>query len=213
MTKNAIWITGAEGRLGSTLVELLKKNTDNKVVGTDMDVDITDMDEVEQCIKVYRPNIVINCASISDADYCEQNKVQAFKVNALGARNLAAASRGVNAKIVQLSTDDVFSGKNTGHLTEFDLPDPQDVYGKSKYAGENYVKELNPKHLIVRSSWVRRFRLRLTESEALQAQMCLLILSAVLWIKQSMAFTMLPAGACVPGMSLRLLFLHLWDMM
>lgn len=154
MTKNAIWITGAEGRLGSTLVELLKKNTDNKVVGTDMDVDITDMDEVEQCIKVYRPNIVINCASISDADYCEQNKVQAFKVNALGARNLAAASRGVNAKIVQLSTDDVFSGKNTGHLTEFDLPDPQDVYGKSKYAGENYVKELNPKHLIVRSSWV-----------------------------------------------------------
>ena len=152
MTKNAIWITGAEGRLGSTLVELLKKNTDNKVVGTDMDVDITDMDEVEQCIKVYRPNIVINCASISDADYCEQNKVQAFKVNALGARNLAAASRGVNAKIVQLSTDDVFSGKNTGHLTEFDLPDPQDVYGKSKYAGENYVKELNPKHLIVRSS-------------------------------------------------------------
>lgn len=154
MTKNAIWITGAEGRLGSALVELLKKNMDNKVVGTDMDVDITDMDEVEQCIKVYRPNIVINCASISDADYCEQNKVQAFKVNALGARNLAAASRAVNAKMIQLSTDDVFSGKNTGHLTEFDLPDPEDVYGKSKYAGENYVRELNPKHLIVRSSWV-----------------------------------------------------------
>ncbi len=154
MLKNAIWITGAEGRLGSALVELLKKDMDNKVVGTDLDVDITDMEAVEQCIKVYRPNIVINCASISDADYCEQNMVEAFKVNALGARNLAAASRGANAKIVHLSTDDVFSGRTAGHLTEFDLPDPQSVYGKSKFAGENYVKELNPKHLIIRSSWV-----------------------------------------------------------
>lgn len=154
MLKNAIWITGAEGRLGSALVELLKKDMDNKVVGTDMDVDITDMEAVEQSIKVYRPNIVINCASISDAAYCEENMVQAFKVNALGARNLAAASRSANAKIIQLSTDDVFSGKTGGQLTEFDVPDPQSVYGKSKYAGENYVKELNPKHLIVRSSWV-----------------------------------------------------------
>ncbi len=154
MSKNAIWITGAEGRLGSALLELLKKDTNNKVVGTDMDVDITDMDAVEQSMKVYRPNIVINCASISDADYCEQNIVKAFKVNALGARNLAAASRSLNAKIIQLSTDDVFSGKNSGQITEFDIPDPQSVYGKSKLAGENYVKELNPKHLIVRSSWV-----------------------------------------------------------
>ena len=81
MSKNAIWITGAEGRLGSALLELLKKDTNNKVVGTDMDVDITDMDAVEQSMKVYRPNIVINCASISDADYCEQNIVKAFKVN------------------------------------------------------------------------------------------------------------------------------------
>ena len=154
MSKNAIWITGAEGRLGSALLELLKKDTNNKVVGTDMDVDITDMDAVEQSMKVYRPNIVINCASISDADYCEQNIVKAFKVNALGVRNLAAASRSLNAKIIQLSTDDVFSGKNSGQITEFDIPDPQSVYGKSKLAGENYVKELNPKHLIVRSSWV-----------------------------------------------------------
>lgn len=154
MLKNAIWITGAEGRLGSALVELLKKDRDNKVVGTDMDVDITDMEAVEQAIKVYRPNIVINCASISDLDYCERNMVQAYKVNVLGARNLAAASRGMNAKIIQLSTDDVFSGKTAGQLTEFDIPDPDTVYGKSKFAGENYVKELNPKHLIVRSSWV-----------------------------------------------------------
>lgn len=154
MLKNSIWITGAEGRLGSALMQLLKKNMENKVVGTDRDLDITNMDEVEQSINVYRPNVVINCASISDADYCEQHLVEAFKVNALGARNLAAASRRLNAKIIQLSTDDVFDGKTFGPLTEFDIPTPSTAYGKSKLAGENYVKELNPKHLIVRSSWV-----------------------------------------------------------
>lgn len=154
MLKNSIWITGAEGRLGSALVALLKQNVDNKVVGTDMDVDITDMEAVNQTTDIYRPNIIINCASISDMDACEQNMVAAFKVNALGARNLASASRRMNAKIVQLSTDDVFDGHACGRLTEFDTPNPQTVYGKSKLAGENYVKELNPKHLIIRSSWV-----------------------------------------------------------
>lgn len=154
MLKNSIWITGAEGRLGSALVQRLKKDLDNKVIGTDKDVDITDMAAVDQAVGVYRPNIVINCASVSDAKYCEQNMVETFKVNALGARNLAAASRKVNAKIIQLSTDDVFDGNNAGHLTEFDIPAPQTIYGKSKLAGENYIKELNPKHLIVRSSWV-----------------------------------------------------------
>lgn len=154
MSKNSIWITGAEGRLGSALIQLLKKDVENKVVGTDKDVDVTDMEMVDQTANVYRPNIVINCASISDVECCEKNMVEAFRVNALGARNLAAAARRMNAKLIQLSTDDVFDGKGSGHLTEFDLPDPRTIYGKSKLAGENYVKELNPKHLIIRSSWV-----------------------------------------------------------
>ncbi len=154
MLKKSIWITGADGRLGSALLQLLKKNVGNKVVGTDMDVDITDMQAVDQTADIYRPNIIINCASMSDMDYCEKNMTAAYKVNALGARNLASAARRMNAKIVQLSTDDVFNGTASQRLTEFDTPNPQTVYGKSKLAGENYVKELNPKHLIIRSSWV-----------------------------------------------------------
>ncbi len=155
MSKNSIWITGAEGRLGSALVQLLKEDVNNKVVGTDRkDVDITDMEAVDQAANVYHPDIVINCASISDVECCEKNMVEAFRVNALGARNLAVVTRRLNAKLIQLSTDDVFDGKSSGRMTEFDIPDPQTVYGKSKLAGENYVKELNPKHLIIRSSWV-----------------------------------------------------------
>lgn len=154
MTKHTIWITGAEGRLGAELLKRLRANEEYKVIDTDMDVDITDMHAVDHAIDVYRPTVVINCASISDVDYCEKNMVEAYRVNALGARNLAIATRRINAKIIQLSTDDIFDGKTGGRMTEFDTPDPQNVYGKSKLAGENFVRELNPKHVIIRSSWV-----------------------------------------------------------
>jgi dTDP-4-dehydrorhamnose reductase len=154
MKKNKIWITGASGNLGPALVKLFKDNTDYMIICTDMDVDITDMAAVKKAADIYRPNVIINCASLSNVDYCENNMVEAFKVNALGARNLATVSRKLNAKIIQLSTDDVFDAKKAGRLTEFDNPEPKTVYGKSKLAGECYVRELNPKHLIIRSSWV-----------------------------------------------------------
>lgn len=155
--KNSIWITGASGRIGKELVKRLKANTENRVVATDKDVDITDSKAVMSAAEIYRPDVIINCSSISDVKYCEENMIEAFKVNALGARNLANAARKVNAKIVQLSTDDVFASNGDVRLTEFDTPNPVSVYGKSKLAGENYVRELNPKHLIIRSSWVYGF--------------------------------------------------------
>ena len=155
MTKNTIWVTGAEGRLGSALVQLLSQDIDNKVIGTDKaEVDITDMDAVDAAMDVYHPTVVINCASMSDPDECEKNMVEAFKINTLGARNLAMATQRINAKIIQMSTDDVFEGKSGIRLTEFEFPTPKTVYGKSKLAGEGFVRELNPKHLIIRSSWV-----------------------------------------------------------
>lgn len=153
--KNSIWITGASGRLGAEIVKRLKEDTENRVVATDIsDVDISDSAAVHKAAELYRPTVIINCASISNVSYCEEHMIEAFKVNALGARNLANAARKNNAKIIQLSTDDVFSSDNVVPMTEYDTPNPTTVYGKSKLAGENYVRELNPKHLIVRSSWV-----------------------------------------------------------
>ena len=154
MTNNSIWVVGAAGRLGKALIELLKKNTAYKIIATDRDVDITNMAAVSQAADIYRPAIIINCAGIPDVEFCESSVVEAFKVNALGARNLAAAARSHNAKIIQPSTDDIFNGYSEGVHTEFDMPVPITVYGKSKLAGENFVRELNPKHLIIRSSWV-----------------------------------------------------------
>lgn len=152
--KNSIWVTGASGRIGSELIKRLKKNTDYRVVGTDLDVDITDSASVEAAGDIYRPTVIINCCSLSASRCSEDNIVEAFKVNALGARNLAKVSRKLNAKIIHLSTDDVFACPEVKRMTEYDTPNPISVYGKSKLAGEQYVRELNPKHVIVRSSWV-----------------------------------------------------------
>ncbi len=154
MRRECLWITGCEGRLGSELMRLFKKKYNYKLVTTDRDVDITNLQEVNRAADIYEVDIVINCASISDREYCEKNRIEAYRVNALGARNLAIASRRKNATIIHMSSDDVFSGIHKRSKNEFDLPTPDTVYGQTKYAGEIFVKEMNPKHLIIRSSWV-----------------------------------------------------------
>lgn len=153
MGKMKVWITGAKGRLGSTISKMLDY-TEYIVYTSDLDVDISNMPDVMSYIEVIRPDVVINCAGYSDEALCETNQAIAYKVNALGARNIAAATRKIGAKIIHISTDDVFSGEADNELTEFDMAYPCSVYGKSKLAGENFVRELNPRHLIIRSSWV-----------------------------------------------------------
>ena len=142
MQKSTIWITGSAGRLGTVLVRLLKAYTDIKVIATDTDLDVTDSEVVKQYASLCRPNVIINCASLSDSAYCEEHMLEAFRVNTIGARNLATAARKANAKIIQLSTDDVFSGKTSPVLTEFDVPDPDSVYGRSKLKAERMLAEV-----------------------------------------------------------------------
>lgn len=150
-----IWITGAEGQLGRAILRQMKQEEElYNVLTSDMDVDITDMHQVSRYALSTRPNVIINCAGMTDVSDCEKDMVRAYKVNALGARNVSAAARMVDAKIIQMSTDDVFSGDRRDKLTEFDATLPNSVYGKSKLAGEMLVRELNPKHLVIRSSWM-----------------------------------------------------------
>lgn len=153
MGRTRVWITGAKGSLGSTIANRIDY-MEYVVLTSDLDVDITNLQDVISYVEVSRPEVIINCAGYSDEALCEENQVMAYKVNAIGARNLAIASRKVGAKLIHISTDDVFSGEDTFELTEFDPTAPISVYGKSKLAGENFVRELNPKHLIIRSSWV-----------------------------------------------------------
>ena len=149
-----IWITGAQGQVGSAFARMLD-TTELDVLLTDIDeVDITDMDAVRNYAEMYRPDCVINCAGICGPAFCEENSDLAYKVNAVGARNLSVAARSVHAELVQISTDDIFDGRASEPYNEFSTPMPVTVYGKSKLAGEEFVKTIVPKFLIIRSSWV-----------------------------------------------------------
>lgn len=149
-----VWVTGASGRVGTMIRKGLDMR-DVELFETDLeDLNITCAEDVTKFALRNRPNTIINCAGMTDVDECEKNMEKAYKVNALGARNLSAAARKIGARIIQISTDDVFNSGENRAFNEFDVPNPVNVYGKSKLAGENFVKELAPNHLIIRSSWV-----------------------------------------------------------
>ena len=149
-----IWVTGASGRVGRMIRNMLDMREVELFETDKEDLDITSAEDVTLFGLRNRPNTIINCAGLTDLKMCEQHVEEAYKVNALGARNLSAVARKLDARIIQLSTDDVFSSSEDRKFHEFDTPKPVTVYGKSKLAGENFVKELAPKHLIIRSSWV-----------------------------------------------------------
>ena len=115
-----VWIAGANGQIGRALNDVLDP-MQIETLNTDLDeLDITDTDEVINFGSINRPDVIINCTGITDTDECEKNPEHAYRVNALGARNLSIVARKCGAKIVQLSTDDVFDGKSKKPYTEFD---------------------------------------------------------------------------------------------
>lgn len=149
-----VWITGANGRIGRELVKLLNP-TEYEILSTDIDeVDIVDSKKVNLFVDMNRPNIIINCAGLTDVEYCENNIDEAFRVNAIGVKNLAIAASRTNAKLIQLSTDDIFSGDSNTPYKEYDKAEPKSIYGKSKLLGEDYVKQFSMTYFILRSSWL-----------------------------------------------------------
>ncbi|AJG97802.1 NAD(P)-dependent oxidoreductase [Clostridium beijerinckii] len=161
-----ILITGSKGQLGNELLDIIKSGKaeigevseaikKSEVIALDVDeLDITNLEQVKSKINNLKPNVIINCAAATNVDGCESNEDFAFKVNSIGPRNLAIASEEVGAKLVQVSTDYVFSGIGNKPLTEYDLTVPYSVYGKTKLLGENYVRELSSKYFIVRTAWL-----------------------------------------------------------
>ena len=149
-----IWITGAEGHIGTALIDLLE-GVEYQLLPTDInEVDITKIDEVTQFVHVNRPDVVINCAGLTDVQECENNVDEAYRVNAIGVRNVALAANEVNAKLIQISTDDVFDKASRVPYNEFDNVHPRTIYGKSKEAGEKILTQLLNRFVIIRSSWI-----------------------------------------------------------
>lgn len=151
-----ILITGANGQLGLELQSQLgKKPKKYQVTPTDyISLDITDLNQVKAELLLKRPNVVINCAAHTAVDKCEEDIENAYKINAIGPKNLAIACDEIGAKLVQVSTDYVFSGDVSGARREDDVTGPQSIYGTSKLLGEEYVRMFCKKHFIIRTAWL-----------------------------------------------------------
>ena len=161
-----ILITGSNGQLGNELQEIVStgkaeigavseeiKNAE--VFAMDVNIlDITNLEQVKKVLNEVKPDVVINCAAATNVDGCEANQDLAFKINSLGPRNLAMVAEELGAKIVQVSTDYVFSGVGEAPLKECDLVAPVSVYGKTKLLGEEFVRDFSTKYYIVRTAWL-----------------------------------------------------------
>jgi dTDP-4-dehydrorhamnose reductase len=145
-------VIGATGQLGQDLLKALGGGAVGLGHG---DIDVTDGVGVSRIIREQKPDWVINTAAFHRVDDCELNPTLAFAVNATGAANVARAAREIGAGVVFYSTDYVYGGegraRNTPH-TEQDAPQPLNVYGISKQAGEQMVAVANPRHIVIRSS-------------------------------------------------------------
>ncbi|MBZ4645368.1 MAG: dTDP-4-dehydrorhamnose reductase [Clostridia bacterium] len=161
-----VLITGAKGQLGNEIIRILNIGTSAlgsinqvykhvEVAKSDIkDLDITNLDLVKNYVNNFKPDIIINTAAYTNVDGCEMDTDTAFKINALGARNVAMIAEEVGAKIVHVSTDYVFSGNGSIPYKEYDLPCPVNVYGKTKLLAEKYVQQFCSKYFIVRTAWL-----------------------------------------------------------
>jgi len=148
-----VLIAGAKGMLGRRVVEFGARVCD--VSGFDVDeCDITREEETHSFVSAARPDVVINCAAMTDVDGCEARFEEALAVNGRGAGNLARAAHMAGAAILHVSTDYVFDGKKAAGYGEDDPVSPCGAYGKSKLLGEELVAAGNPRHWIVRTQWL-----------------------------------------------------------
>jgi dTDP-4-dehydrorhamnose reductase len=152
-------VTGGGGQLARDVVRACPD--DHVVSLSRAELDVTDEAAVVAAVRDHAPDAVINTAAMTDVDGCEADPDQAHAVNALGPWWLARACRGVDATLVHVSTDYVFDGAAPRDgdgaprpWVEPDMLAPRSVYGRSKAAGEQLVRETLPDHVIVRSAWL-----------------------------------------------------------
>lgn len=160
-TVKKLLVTGSNGQLGRAVNELYAGREDIELINTDVSeggdiraLDISDTAAVMNMVKEIKPYAVINCAAHTNVDGCEKDIDNAYKINAVGPRNLSIAAGEAGAKMVHISTDYVFGGDGTRPYIEFDDTNPQGVYGKTKLEGENFVKQFAGKYFIIRTAWL-----------------------------------------------------------
>nr|WP_057767314.1 dTDP-4-dehydrorhamnose reductase [Cytobacillus praedii] len=147
-----ILITGAHGQLGKELVKQLCPS--HSVIGLGKkELDVTNKNRVDHIISHYKPQIIIHAAAFTAVDQCEIEQKKAMEVNALGTQYIAQAANKIQARMFYISSDYVFDGKKNQPYTEEDVPNPQSIYGLSKWMGEQLTR-LCDQTTIIRTSWL-----------------------------------------------------------
>lgn len=147
-----ILLTGAGGQLGTALRACLDPS---QVVALGHgELDIADFAAVRAAVAAHAPDVVVNAAAYNKVDAAETDPEAAFRGNAVGPRNLALASAERGAAVLHVSTDYVFDGRGQRPYHEYDATGPRSAYGRSKLAGEEAVRAVNPRHYVVRTAWV-----------------------------------------------------------
>jgi dTDP-4-dehydrorhamnose reductase len=161
-----VLVIGHKGQLGTELLHCLENGRSEigplpacfrgaEIEGVDIDtLDIADKAACENYLIASRPDIVINCAAYTNVDGCESHPEEAYQGNAIGARNLAIAAEQIGAKLLHLSTDYVFCGDEPSPRREYDRTNPVSIYGKTKLAGEEFVRSFCSRWFIVRTAWL-----------------------------------------------------------
>jgi len=151
-----ILIIGSEGMLGHDLADIL--SAENEVNTTTIDtLDITDINKTIQTVNKVNPDVLVHAAAYTDVDGSETHSDLAYKVNALGTRNVAVACQKADCAMVYICTDYVFDGTKGSSYYEYDQTNPLSVYGKTKLAGEIYIRDILNKFYITRTSWLYGF--------------------------------------------------------
>ena len=155
-----IIVTGCNGQLGRAINRVYAGESDYELINTDFGIegikslDISDIDSVMSFVKEVRPYAIINCAAMTAVDLCETKQDMAYRINAIGPRNLAIASSETGAELIHVSTDYVFRGDGSVPYTEFDPVGPVSMYGRTKLAGEEFVRQMTDRSFIIRTAWL-----------------------------------------------------------
>lgn len=150
-----ILVTGSNGQVGSEIKELSSNYSYNFFFTDRSDIDITNKDNIKDFCQTNNINVIINCAAYTAVDKAESDEINADLINRKAVKKLALVCEELNIKLVHISTDYVFDGRNFKPYCEEFQTNPQGVYGKTKLEGELELKNINPKNsLIIRTSWV-----------------------------------------------------------
>jgi dTDP-4-dehydrorhamnose reductase len=148
-------VTGASGLLGWEIADAFEKAGYQTVrlMGR-KSIDITNTPEIIGFVEKEKPDVIIHCAGFRDLDEIEKNEAQGFALNAFGTKNIALAASRTGSKLIYISSDTVYDGEKKTGYHEYDLPNPINVYGKSKYMAELEIRSLCQKYFIIRTAWL-----------------------------------------------------------